>query len=578
MQVQIPSLKHARAYFVRRSSAVLLTFAVALSMIDGGAGCALQTRTADGAGTISCVQEMDCPSSNDPCVVSTCFEQRCLMVNAALNTVIDLQVAHDCRMRVCDGNGQALEIHDDIDLPSDDGNPCTRGVCKSGDIAHAPVAVGQTCETNGVCNGRGACGECLPEATRCDGRAVATCSEEGQWTKDMCPAGKPLCKNASCLGIKQVAAGGSNTCVLFDDGTARCFGAEGSRRGQRGITPVAGIFSATELALGAAHSCARLDDGSVQCWGANTFGQVGDGTIEGPRPPTPVLGLSDATAIAAGNEHTCAIVAGGKVVCWGRGDHGEFGGPAPRRIAPSAAGKPKVVPDEPSLSRPEPGGPSTAIAGVTGASLVALGVRHGCILMRGGRVGCFGEDDSNQLGTAFVASDTGKPKPAFRPAPTLRLVTVKGIEGAIAISLGARHGCAIVSGGAVRCWGDNTKGQLGDGTTQSRTESVAVADISNATALALGAEHSCVLDSGKGHVRCWGDNAHNQLGDGTTTAHSSPVDVAGLSGVHSISSAHGTHTCVMLEGGEVRCWGSNHLGELGDGSLDDRGSPVSVVW
>ena len=67
-------------------------------------------------------------------------------------------------------------------------------------------------------------------------------------------------------------------------------------------------------------------------------------------------------------------------------------------------------------------------------------------------------------------------------------------------------------------------------------------------------------------------------GDGTTTAHPSPVDVSGLSGAKSISAAHGAHTCVTLNDGEVRCWGTNHLGELGDGTLDDRGAPVGVVW
>jgi alpha-tubulin suppressor-like RCC1 family protein len=106
---------------------------------------------------------------------------------------------------------------------------------------------------------------------------------------------------------------------------------------------------------------------------------------------------------------------------------------------------------------------------------------------------------------------------------------------------------------------------------------VLVPDLVNVTALALGSEHSCALLE-SGGVKCWGDNAHNQLGDGTTTAHPSPVDVKGLSGARTISSAHGAHTCVTLSDGEVRCWGTNHSGELGDASLDDRGAHVAVVW
>lgn len=492
------------------------------------------------------------------------------MVNAANNTIVEQQQAHDCRMRVCDGNGQMIEINDDVDLPDDDGNPCTKAACKEGATAHLPHPVGLTCETNGVCNGRGVCGECLPAAQKCDGRAVATCSEEGAWTKETCPGGKPICKNASCLGIRSVAAGGTTTCVTFEDGTVRCFGAEGSRRGARGTTAVPGISGAAEVALGAAHSCARLDDGSVLCWGSNVFGQIGDGTIEGPRGPTVVLGLTNASAITAGDSHSCAIVAGGKVMCWGRGDLNVLGGPAPK---PPLGAKPKP-PEEPVVSTAEPGSAPSLISGISGATSVVLGQRHGCLLWRGGRVACFGEDDSNQLGS-FVASAPAKPKIGVKPTP--RLVTVKGIEGATVLAAGARHACVVLDDGSVRCWGDNSKGQLGDGSTSPRTESVVVAEIANAKALALGAEHSCALLE-NGAVRCWGDNTHHQLGDGSTTAHPTAIEVKGITGARAISSALGAHTCVVLGDGEVRCWGTNHLGELGDGTLDDRGAPVPVVW
>lgn len=560
-----------RLGFVRRAGVLGLAALAALVAVDS-AGCGLKSRTPTNETAIPCAQEMDCPPSEDACVVSTCFEQRCMFVNAALNTVVEQQQPHDCRMRVCDGNGQMFELNDDIDLPDDDGNPCTKSACKEGAAAHPAVPVGQTCGTDGVCNGLGACGVCLPAAQRCEGQAVATCSEEGQWTKDVCPAGKPICKNASCLGIRAAFAGGATTCVLFDDGTVRCFGAEGSRRGSRGTTAVPGISGAVELALGARHSCARLDDGTVTCWGANMYGQIGDGTIEGPRPPTPVLGLTNATAIAAGDDHTCAIVAGGKVVCWGRGEFNALGAAPPK---PPAGAKPRVLPEESSVSPAEPGGPPTLIPGITGASSVWLGLRHGCLVWRGGRVACFGEDDSGQFGTTFVPSTPAKPKPG--PKPTPRLVTVKGVEGATALALGAKHACALLDGGNVRCWGDNSKGQLGDGATAARTESVIVSDLAGVTALALGAEHSCALLE-SGGVKCWGDNAHNQLGDGTTTAHPTPVDVSGLSGAKTISSAHGAHTCAMMNDGGVRCWGTNHFGELGDGSLDNRGAPVPVVW
>ncbi|MDI1430884.1 RCC1 domain-containing protein [Polyangium sorediatum] len=548
-----------------------LARAAALVLAGGlfpASGCGLRVAESP-TQPIPCFHAMDCPPSDDPCVVSTCFEQQCAMVAAAQNTVVREQKAGDCRMQVCDGNGHVMEIDDEVDVPADDGNACTIAMCKESAGVHEPGPVGESCGEDGVCNGKGACGACLPEAERCEGNAVATCSEEGAWKTAACPEGRPICAGKACVGIRQIAAGGAHTCALFEDGSARCFGAAGVRRGAYGAPPVPGVVGAVELALGGAHACARRADGTALCWGHNAFGQVGDGTTDGPRPPTQVLGLAGATAIAAGAAHTCAIVGGGKVVCWGRGDRGQLGAKPP-----GPAGKPPAT-EVPSPLPASPGGRApSAVAGLFGATKIALGGRHACALGPGGLVACWGEDESGELGSVRPPSSPAKPRPGPRPTP--RLVSVKGIEGAIAIALGAAFGCVLLADGSVRCWGDNTAAQLGDGTTDARAESVVVKGVAGATAIALGAEHGCARTEG-GAVTCWGKNDHGQLGDGSTEARLSPVLVPGLAGVRALS-AGGAHTCVMLDGGAVRCWGGNGAGEVGDGTTSDRGAPTAVTW
>ena len=139
--------------------------------------------------------------------------------------------------------------------------------------------------------------------------------------------------------------------------------------------------------------------------------------------------------------------------------------------------------------------------------------------------------------------------------------------------------CAVVTGGEARCWGDGTKGQLGDGRTERSTLPVAVRTgpstvLAGVVAVAAGGAHACALLT-DGTVACWGDGGSGQLGDGTRTGRAYAAVVPGLTGVAAIG-AGATHTCALLTTKTVRCWGLNAYVQLGDGSATLRTRPVAV--
>ena len=161
---------------------------------------------------------------------------------------------------------------------------------------------------------------------------------------------------------------------------------------------------------------------------------------------------------------------------------------------------------------------------------------------------------------------------------------VPGFGGALAVDVGeadqrsfmpGSHACALATGGAVHCWGHNGSGQLGDGSTTDRASPVLVTGLSSgATAVSAGERHTCAVVNGG--AKCWGGNGDGQLGDGSGVDSATPVDVAGLtSGVVAIDAA-ARHTCVLTTTGGVKCWGKNLQGQLGDGTTIARATPVDV--
>ena len=354
-----------------------------------------------------------------------------------------------------------------------------------------------------------------------------------------------LLAHAPALHAQTIAAGGDHTCAFTPAGGTVCWGANDN--GELGdnttidrSTPnnVSGLpFGSIALAAGYSHSCAVTSVGAAMCWGLNLNSQLGDGTAIQRLLPVTVSGLSSGvTKVAGGRSHSCALGSGGGVQCWGKNNNGQLGtGTAPTADQATPAG----------------------VSGLgSGVIAIGAGFDHNCAVTGAGAVKCWGANFGAQLGDPAA-------NVIFEAAP----IQVVGLtSGFIAVAAGSDHSCALSSGGAMKCWGDNASGAIGNGTLTLVIDSPSdvVGLSSGVTAITAGQFHSCALVTGGG-VKCWGKNLDGQVGDGTTTQRNAPVTVI-ASGATAIA-AGANHTCALFGSGASSCWGANVNGQMGYGAF-----------
>lgn len=306
--------------------------------------------------------------------------------------------------------------------------------------------------------------------------------------------------------ITSLSTGGSSQTTgfglaLLSNGTVDAWGYNGNNQLGDGTTSnrampgtVHGLENVVGIAGGGLHSLALLRDGTVLAWGYNGYGQLGDGTTT-PRPtPVPVRDLDGVTAIAAGGNHSLALRNDGTVRAWGANDSGQLG-------------------DGTGTNRPTPVRVRDITGVLTGVQRIAAGSYHSLAVMADHTVRAWGRNGYGQLGDDTITNRS-------TPVATVHL------DGVTEIIAGGYHSVALVSNGTLRTWGWNAYGQLGDGTNLDHPVPVAVSGslAADITAMAAGNYHTLALRR-DGIVLGWGNNSNGQLGDGTATNRTTPVYV-----------------------------------------------------
>ncbi len=377
-----------------------------------------------------------------------------------------------------------------------------------------------------------------------------------------------------------------------------------------------------KIAAGDQHACALFHDGRLRCWGSNANGKLGYGNLEAVGDDETPASVGDVPIgapvvdVACGREHTCVILEGGAVRCWGINNRWQLGIPS-YEISDVIGDEPDEIPS--MLPDVNLGGPVVAITASTwttfvlyedgsvrcfgqnagfgtcgyghddfavgddehpvlqgpielGAPAVAIDGHgdHACALLNDGTMRCWGYNEAGALGLGDTETIGNDELPTSVPA-------IAFDEPIVEVQTGLRHTCARLDSGTVKCWGLNSRGELGLGSTDDVLDadgSTTVALGGEAVDLAVGGGHGCAL-LGDGNVRCWGDanfgrlgygNSGNDVGDDELPDSQDPLALA-VDVVHDLDVGN-SFSCARVDDGQVMCWGANNGGQIGQPGLD----------
>jgi hypothetical protein len=513
-----------------------------------------------------------CGSASAPCSQQdTCdVDGRCQQNDLLEGTPCGSSGSGDCNQPdSCNGNGACLQRLADNGVPCEDGSFCTVGdQCQAGQCI---VGAGRSCGPNQVCNENAdqcQCSGCLI-GNECLAAGATNSSNPCQvCDPSRFAAGFSANVGARC-GSGATECSGQDTCDALalcvpnhlPDGTACATALGGECVGGicddecAGTCRFAGAPSGGVVGQG--HYCVPLANGTVTCWGSNGSGELGIGATSGSSLPVSVPGLSNVADVAVGTIYTCALRTDGTVSCWGLGygDSPTTIDGVTRAVQISAAQNDAcALLASGSVVCWSAAEAVTALTGLDSITQIAAGFSHSCAIRDDGALLCWGANDSGQLGTRDTESSVDVPRRAI------------AFSDVADVALGLRHTCVRTGSGAVSCVGSLSP------LTFSSTEALVVPNLTNVTKIVAGSGHLCALRS-NGAVSCVGSSfaagPSVESGDVATLAlPDRAIDLgAGING-----------SCAVLVDSRIFCWGSNLLGELGDGGVGpDTAIPVEVV-
>ncbi|KAH9255515.1 hypothetical protein BASA81_006332 [Batrachochytrium salamandrivorans] len=345
--------------------------------------------------------------------------------------------------------------------------------------------------------------------------------------------------------------GGKGDFFAFKQPNGQVFAVGRNRYGQLGLgfTQTSVYFPArmletnnvSDISSGMSHTCVVQQRGQTLCVGLNTYGQLGTGSNAQATVLTQVSGLERGVSeVFCGEYATCAKTTAGAAQCWGYNAESNLG----------------LVGGGGTITSPSP----SPISGFesSGVQSIALGLHHTCFLNTRGQLLCVGKNQYGQLGDGTYAT-------RYRPV-TVALATGTWLTS---ISCGFAHTCATTTLGQVLCWGDNSFGQLGVGSSGGSSAVpvyVMGFDLGGAQTVWLGSQNTFILTAPNGGIRSFGGNGCAQLGNANLIDQNTPVVFAkGATGFVEVRGGAST-TCTINVAGEVQCLGQNSFGQLGVGS------------